>query len=115
MKRKDRLTIAVIALAMVVATFFVVLSKRQPTYRGRAVAHALSTFGPAAKVAAPALEKGLKDSETQVRITAAMALSAIDTNTATLTIPGLKEAIANGDPRTRHWAAVYRSTTLSRT
>src|SRR5438477_5766569 len=37
MKRKGRLTIAVIALAMVVATFFVVLSKRQPTYRGRTV------------------------------------------------------------------------------
>jgi HEAT repeat protein len=70
-------------------------------------AHALSRFGPAAKAASPALEKGLKDSETQVRITAAMALSAIDTNTTTLAIPVLKEAIANGDPRTRHWAAVY--------
>ena len=37
MKRKGRLTIAVIALAMMVAAFFVVLSKRQPTYRGRTV------------------------------------------------------------------------------
>src|SRR5439155_12355112 len=37
MKRNGRLTITVIALAMVVATLFVVLSKRQPTYRGRTV------------------------------------------------------------------------------
>ena len=37
MKRNGRLTITVIALAMVVATLFVVLSKRQPTYQGRTV------------------------------------------------------------------------------
>src|SRR5437867_12450225 len=37
MKRNGRLTITVIALAMVVATWFVVLSKRQPTYQGRTV------------------------------------------------------------------------------
>ena len=89
-----------------IPTLIEVLNDRDARVRDYA-AHALSRFGPAAKAAAPALEKGLKDSEAQVRITAAMALSAMDTNTATLTIPVLKEAITSGDPRTRHWAAVY--------
>ena len=45
----------------------------------------------------------------EARITAAMALAALDTNTATLTIAVLREAMLNGDPRNRHWAAVYFS------
>jgi len=88
-----------------IPTLIEVLNDREAHVREYA-ANALSRFGPAAKAAAPALEKGLEDRSVQVRIADARALSAIDTNTATLTIPVLKEAIANGDPRTRHWAAV---------
>src|SRR5207249_3058539 len=91
-----------------IPTLIEVLNDRDAQVREYA-AHALSRFGPAAKAAGPALEKRLNDSSVQVRTTAAMALSAIATNSATLTIPVLKEAIANGASRIRHWAAVYLS------
>ena len=69
-----------------IPTLIEVLNDRDAQVRDYA-AHALSRFGPTAKAAASALEKRLRDSSLQVRVTAAMALSAIDTNTATSTIP----------------------------
>jgi hypothetical protein len=73
------------------------------------MALALARFGPAARAAIPALEKGLNADLVELRIGCARALSVIDTNTAPMTKPVLKEALGDGDPMIRHWAAVYLS------
>ena len=84
------------------------LNDPQPSVR-RNMALVLARFGPAAKAAVPALEKGLNADLVQLRIDCARALSVIDTNTASVTKPVLKEALGDSDPRIRHWAAVYLS------
>ena len=84
------------------------LNNPQPNLR-RNMVLALTRFGPAAKAAVPALERELKADIVQIRIDSARALSVIDTNTATLTKPVLKEALSESDGRIRHWAGVYLS------
>jgi HEAT repeat protein len=71
------------------------------------MALALSKFGSAADAAVPALTRALDDGSPRVRITAAMALTKIDSSQNAAAIPVLKEVIANGNAKDRHWAAVY--------
>jgi HEAT repeat protein/predicted Ser/Thr protein kinase len=71
------------------------------------MAIALSKFGSEAEQVVPALLGALKDRSRRVRIAAVRALTAVDAGQTAMVVPVLKEAVANGDARDRHWAAVY--------
>jgi HEAT repeat protein/predicted Ser/Thr protein kinase len=71
------------------------------------MAIALSKFGSEAEQVVPALLGTLKDRSRRVRIAAFRALTAVDAGQTATVVPVLKEAVANGDARDRHWAAVY--------
>jgi HEAT repeat protein len=70
------------------------------------MALALSKWGSRADQVVPALVEALKDPSRRVRLAAAVALHKSDgAQTATI-VPVLKEAVANGNVRDRHGAAV---------
>jgi HEAT repeat protein len=104
-KGKSRFLLAAISLAVLLATFLVVLSSREPRYGGRTIsswlqkvfdskvfissltnqergirisaAYSLMRYGPEAKDAAPGLVDALNDSDAEVRKAARMALEKI--------------------------------------
>jgi hypothetical protein len=79
---------------------------KHATGSGRAdVLRAIGAFGPGARSAIDELGRALGDSDPEVRIAAAWALSQMESAGAGA-VPGLKKALADPDPRVRSLSAV---------
>jgi HEAT repeat protein len=88
-----------------VAQWIELLKSRNADQRDKA-AHALTTFGPQAKAAVPALAEALKDSETYVRQRAAFALGQIGPGAASA-LPALADVLRNDKQELVRVTAAY--------